>query len=414
MSAFFNADAGSDTNAGPDGDHKQMIKQKHEQKHGQKHGQKHEQGHQNNVINQKTIFISGDALYSFVDARLLPFWKGFQTSGDSIFIDSWEKRLMGINLTFPNISYSELTTPLDFWKKVCEYISQKVANTDTIGFFQMEGPYMFRSSVYANRLMRSVLELNLIPEYYTYLDGVHTGHAFQSPSEFENIGNQLDQMRKDCEVKGKDFIMLACERCGKARGYFKEHIQSCETDQSASGANDLVIPGFKLCNLNRIIERFKLPHIILSPDCGLIINPNYTLHDSDTRSPGSPTIILFITHSPYGSEWSFGAISFALASANNHGIKVTVIFIEDGVYNLLYGEVQDADRLFNVSEVISAFDDVEGLEFYYHRQSAEMRGVDKLIESDKVLPLDAEGFRGKFLESSNGEWVHQHQRIYFF
>ena len=91
-----------------------------------------------------------------------------------------------------------------------------------------------------------------------------------------------------------------------------------------------------------------------------------------------------------------------------------MIFIEDGVYNLLYGEVQDADRVFNVSEVISAFDDVEGLEFYYHRQSAEMRGVDKLIESDKVLPLDAEDFRGKFLESSNGEWVHQHQRIYFF
>ena len=127
MSAFFNAEAGPDTNAGSDGDHKQMIKQKH----GQKHAQKHEQGHQNNVINQKTIFISGDALYSFVDARLLPFWKGFQTSGDSIFIDSWKSAYGHRSL----IQASPIRThnALDSGKKYAN-ISPRKAHTDTMAF----------------------------------------------------------------------------------------------------------------------------------------------------------------------------------------------------------------------------------------------------------------------------------------
>src|SRR5208337_5684921 len=80
-----------------------------------------------------------------------------------------------------------------FWNDVAKIARQhEQPIPSTIGYLQVESPYMHRSSLYALRCMNAALEVHASAELYAYLDGVHLGHMGQHLTESENIGQGLE------------------------------------------------------------------------------------------------------------------------------------------------------------------------------------------------------------------------------
>ena len=260
---------------------------------------------------------------------------------------------------------------------------------------------MHRTSIYVLRLLETALSNNMNIELYSYLDGVHLGHSIQRPSAFENIGEILKKINYISMEKGLKFLMLACSRCGMARGYIKQ-----EVAEEFVNSYD-TIPSFLLCNLNKIIDRFEENHIIFSPFSGIIIQPNQTIIQNHNKPP----LVIFITHPPYGSEWTFGGISFAMACAN-HNIKTDVVFIEDGVYSVIGShKVEEKYAIFNVQEIIDALSDSEYLNFYVYKPSLEKRYT---FLSQNIESLDIINKQELSNLLFNNSMEYNQKRILFF
>ncbi|MHA1248636.1 MAG: DsrE family protein [Candidatus Helarchaeota archaeon] len=201
--------------------------------------------------------------------------------------------------------------------------------------------------------------------------------------------------------------MLACSRCGAARGYLREK------EIKVFHQSDDSIPSFLFCNLNRIIDRFEGNHIILSPTSALIYDSKSErakLSNLDLK----PSILIFITHSPYGSEWTFGGISFSIACAN-HEIPTDVVFIEDGVL-LMTGEhkVHEGEGIFNVQEIIEATHDIKNLNFFVYEPSLEMRGIKTGIEIEGLNMIKSSHLTKVFLKNQEKRESQNLKRIIFF
>jgi len=254
--------------------------------------------------------------------------------------------------------------------------------------------------------LKTAVSHYLKPELYGYLDGVHLGHDSQKPSEFENIGEGLLDLQESAKQKGLGSLMLACSRCGTARGYLKE------SKLEVFHQSEDTIPSFLFCNLNRIIDRFEGKHVILSPTSGLIRDNEMDFEDMSS-SEVKPSIIIFVTHSPYGSEWTFGAISFALACAN-HEIATDVVFIEDGVL-LLTGphQITEGEGIFNLQEIIEATCDIENLRFFGYEPSLEMRGLSNVYMLEGLNKIKASGLH-ELLISSQSQGKNNLKRVIFF
>lgn len=360
------------------------------------------------------IYISGDALYSLQDKRYYDLWRQLLlVENIRILVDGWDIKVLGIQLHEELEGESSKTkfipffgeTPLAFWKKLIQ--DSKADNFgDNFGFLEMRGPYISRTSVHCLRALKGAIENDLSPELYGYLDGVHLGHDCQKPSEFENIGENLLEVQYLAKERELRPLMLACSRCGTARGYLRdEEIQ-------AFHQSDDVISSFLFCNLNKIIERFEKNHVILSSTSGLMFNEEINLKGG--KSEGKPSMLVLITHSPYGSEWTFGGISFAIASAN-HGIPTDVVFIEDGVL-LLTGEhvLDETEGIFNIQEIIEATSDIEHLNYYAHTPSLELRGMMRPIELEGLNLLEKNELRTLFVKNQNNIATQDLKRIIFF
>ena len=89
-----------------------------------------------------------------------------------------------------------------FWNDVATGVRQNrpPLPPDSIGWFQVESPYMHRSAWHGLRFLFSALENRFSVELYAYLDGVHLGHTGQGPTESENIGRGLLEL---CDQAGK-------------------------------------------------------------------------------------------------------------------------------------------------------------------------------------------------------------------
>ncbi|TFG05426.1 MAG: hypothetical protein EU539_09370 [Promethearchaeota archaeon] len=283
---------------------------------------------------------------------------------------------------------------------------------DNFGILELKGPYMSRTSVHILRALRTSINEDLSPELYAYLDGVHLGHDSQRPSEFENIANGLIKLKHESNEKALKLNMLACSRCGTARGYIKEkNIEQYHESKDA-------IPSFIFCNLNKIIDKFELNNLIVSPNSILI--QNVQADESKKKDlttlqliNAPPPLIVLITHSPYGTEWTFGGISFAIACAN-HSIPTKVIFIEDGVY-IISGthNIREEDGIFNIQEIIEATYDMEFIEYYVHKPSLDAR-MNHFNDSLEGIKLISNENLSQLLFNSSENQNLFHKRIIFF
>ena len=358
------------------------------------------------------LFISGEALFEIYNSR----WKNFvkflsqQTKPSLILVfDGWEAKIRGINIDksmsvqnsdsinqyFKNILIFQ-DSPLDFWHHLVKIsFSQMEEESLSIdgksqrgAFFQLEGPYMSRTSVYALRFLQAVLDYGKNPALYAYLDGLHLFHKRQHPSEFENIGESLIKITNQCRNAGLSEEILGCSRCAVARGY-----SSITPEGQFIPLN--TIESAKIVNLNEIIERLNSIAPIYSPNSGFLLNSSRKSNQKESKFEKIRSLLIVISHSPYHSEWAFGGISLAVACANN-GIETKVLFQDAGV--LLFSEFlqmnilssshfPNSEYLFNLKDIIEVTCDMENLEYYIDGTSekAKILSFNNLTESVSVL-----------------------------
>jgi len=363
--------------------------------------------HNRRELNSINFFITGEAIYTLVDARYQKYWiQAISRLDVKCYVDSHEMQIIGIKQSDINkaltdkIIFLKIKDKLEFWKVFLEK-NRDIKTKLVLGFIQFNGPYMHRNSVYSCNALEAAIYKGMKPELYAYLDGLHVGHRDQKPSAFLNVGQKLITLTENAKVKGLEFLMLGCSRCGKARGYAK-----VKQDESYYYSGD-TIPSFYLCNLNEIVRRFEENHLIISPFFGGIQQDN----NKELDYQASPPILIFITHGPYAYEWTFGGLSFAMACAN-HDIKTRVVFIEDGVYSLAGDQqfLQD-EKIFNIQEMLNGISDIEDLYFYAYSPSLKMRNSSISSSIENIKTINAKELSELIRNTMKSTY---HTRIMFF
>jgi len=354
------------------------------------------------------LFLTGSALYIFFNSKYFNrlnkiynlYSKNFENN--TLFeIDNSEARIIGLN-KIKKIN-SEFDDHCLFWNNLIEYL-KKIYNGQrilkNIGFLQLESPYFNRSSVFCVRFLQSAINNCVIPELYLYLDGVHIGLKNQNPSEFENIYLKIEKIYnkikslilKDNEEISEYLKFMACARCAKARGYiYKEYFD--EIENKIKYISNIMINEIEIVNLNEIIQRFKQNIPIFSANSFNLINKNISLLNNSQNIE----ITIFITKEPYYLEYSFGGLSLAIATSNNF-IKTNIIFIEDGVYNLIQNQIiHNNDKIFNIEELINSTRNEEYLKYFVFKPSLRNRNINfskienfkfiKLIDSNELIQI---------------------------
>lgn len=367
-----------------------------------------------------TFLITGDALYSLHEPETQQVWEIILLLPSvKIICDRQELDLRGISVERLKMKYPEqvidynslsINGQTSFWRDVVKIARQhEQPIPSTIGYLHLESPYMHRSSLSAVQCLAAALEVQADIELYAYLDGVHSGHMSQSPTEFDNIGKGLEDLVELASKRNLRCQMLACSRCAAARGY------STWDDGQGLVISTCTIKPFKIRNINEMIARFDRNHLILGENVASIqlVKKGKPTILAGSDKGNAPPITILITRSPYGTEHAFGALSFAIACAHN-GIQTNVIFIEDGVYALTGTHQLSKDtQYFNLQEVINAIAGSENLQLYVFQPSLQQRGIAKNREMTAVLDIGVAELGQLFFNSLKSVQAN-HQRILFF
>ena len=368
-----------------------------------------------------SFFLTGDALYSLEEPETLQVWNIILSfSPVRIVCDRQELDLRGISIgplrmRFPgqviDVNSPGTDRKPSFWKDLAHAARQTEPSVPgSVGWFQLESPYMHRSAWHGLCFLSAVLGERLSAELYAYLDGIHLGHHGQRPADAENIGEGLTGLGEQAAAAGLEFLVLAYARSANARGY------STWDDGQGAVISTCTIRPFKIRELNQMVDHFTQNHTILSPDSGSLhlrkqnAAPSVDRTDKTSRAP---PVTLLITRSPYSTGLATGAVSFAAACAHA-GILTRVIFIEDGIYavtgthRLPLGSAED-----NLQDLVNAVAGSENLHFFAFTPSLQKRGIAKDKSLAAVLDIGYPGL-GKILFYPPGHVAADHQRVLIF
>jgi tRNA 2-thiouridine synthesizing protein C len=366
------------------------------------------------------FFLTGDALYSLRHEETLPLWDVILSLPSvHLVCDREELDLRGLSVASLKMKYPnqisdqngrQSSYPRSFWREIIRVWRRFEPGSDTFGFLQLSSPYMNRSCQYSLTCLHAAIEEQMAPEFYGYLDGVHVSHIHQNPSEFKNIGEGFLDIGEIAKKKSLSLQMLACSRCTAARGY------STWDDGKGIVISTCTIEPCRIRNLNAIIDRFRKGHPIAAESAGVISieKPAESRQETHRRSePDAPSLVILITHSPYGSEYTFGGLSLAIACAHQ-GIATRVIFLENGIYTLTGTHRAEPDDIFfNMQDVIDAAAGSENLELYAHVPSLQKRSIQKNKQLKGVLDIGTQEL-AELLSSAPKGISANHQRILFF
>jgi len=380
------------------------------------------------LMHQKTtgstvfsFFLTGDALYSLEDPETLQIWNIILSfSPVRIVCDRKELDLRGVGIGPLRMKFPEQVIDTNscgtdgrpsFWKDLAAAARQaKPPLPGTIGWLQTDSPYMNSSAENGISFLSSGLDELLSAELYAYLDGVHVGHHGQQPTDSVNIGEGLVALSDRAASRKLSFSAIGCSRSAAARGY------STWDDGQGQVISTCTVRAFRIRELSQIIERFLSPHIILSADSGALplekqgAGPTY---DRAEKASKAPTVTILVSKSPYSTETSAGAISFAVACAHA-GILTRVVFIEDGIYALTGNHRLEKDSsAFTIQEVINAVAGSENLHFFAFTPSLQKRGITKERSLNAVLDIGYPGL-GKIFFYPPGNVQAEHQRVLLF
>lgn len=367
-----------------------------------------------------TFFLTGDSLYSLQNPETLQVWEIILSMPSvKLVCDSQELALRGISFERLRMKNPDqvivhnslaLNGQPSFWKDVMKHARQHEQPVPSmVGYLHLTSPYMNRSSAALLDCLHAALEAHASIDLYCYLDGIHVGHLGQKPSEFENIGEGLNEISEKAAKRGLQCQMLACARCASARGY------STWDDGQGVVVSTCAIKPFRIRNLNEILEQFRRNHIIMSGNCASILlkKEGMQVTFSVLDKERSPPLTILITRHPYGTESAFGGVSLAIAAAFA-GIPTRVIFIEDGVYALTGNHRLDTPTpFFNLQEVIDAVAGSENLQLFSFTPSLQKRGIVKNPKLTGVLNIGIPELGNLLFYSPNGVSAN-HQRVFFF
>jgi len=366
------------------------------------------------------LFITGDALYSLHEAETLQMWD-IILSLPSVWLicDRRELDLRGLSVSsltmkFPGQIYDQKETDGSdspfFWKEIIRVCRQIDPEIKTLGYLQISSPYMNRSSRNSLACLMAAVKEEISPELYAYLDGVHVTHINQNPTEFKNIGAGFQEIGELARTSNHPFLMLACGRSAAARGY------NTWDDGKGTIVSTCTIEPCKIRNLNIIVDRFRHSHCILGESAGLIdISqvPSTGRGLWEKKESTLPSLVLMITHTPYGTEHTFGGLAFAIACAH-HGIATRVIFIENGIYSVTgIQKAEPDDIFFTIQDAVDAAGGTEHLELYAYLPSFHKRTVQKHKKMNAVLEIGPGELTALLFSPPHGVTAN-HQRILFF
>jgi tRNA 2-thiouridine synthesizing protein C len=299
---------------------------------------------------------------------------------------------------------------LSFWDLVIESVQNHAPDRTEFGYLQVKSPYMYRSAQYAIQCLETALARGLDPELYTYMDGIHMGHANQQPTSFRNIGESLVGLSDKAFELRKRCTILGSAHCARERGY--------EMLEDAKGRmiSSCIIRPLKLRRLHEIAGRFADGHSIISTQSGCIhLLPDHPVipEGLPSREHVPPPLVIIITSTPYGTEIALGALSLAIACAHQ-GISTRVIFIEDGVYALCGNHVVNPkEQFYAIQDLINSATKSDRLQFFTYTSSLHKRGIQKNRKLNAVLEIGPEDF-GKIMFEPPAGITGSCQRVLIF
>jgi tRNA 2-thiouridine synthesizing protein C len=278
----------------------------------------------------------------------------------------------------------------------------------TIGYLQLESPYMHQSAVSAVQCLSAALDVHAAVDLYAYLDGIHMSHTGQNPTESGNIGTGLEAVSEKAAKRGLQCQMIACSKYAASRGY-------CTwDDDKGQVVSACTIRPFKIRSLTDMVHRFGRNHIILGENVASI----HTKKDAPSSFPSEekglrPPLVILITSTPYGTEKALGGISLGVAAAAQ-GIATRVIFIEDGVYGLAgTHHLEPGTPCFNLQEMVNLVAGSDNLQFFAFQPSLHQREVTKNPKLNAVLDIGMPELGNLIFSSPKGVQAG-HQRVLFF
>lgn len=327
-----------------------------------------------------TFFLLSDACYSFIDRRHLQFWEIlFRLPCFQCIFEPKDLHMRRISIEPFRVRYPDQIIPSNpgkdtigrsIWDCLLDLEGTRT-ELSSIGFLHMHSPYMYHADSCVIDLFRTALRRGISPEFYGYLDGVHTMHRDQKPIHHENIGESLLEVYTSAVKSGLSPLYLLCPESAASRGY------STYTGEKGKVVSVSLIPHAGIRSLDQIVSRFTRSHPILSHTSFSI---DVVTHRKIPRvgpplQDKKPSLVILATHSPYGTEFTKGAITFAVACAHQ-GIATRVVFIEEGVYTLTgqdspAGMLPDCD-LQSIIEITSRMDN---LEYFVYTPSSQERGI---------------------------------------
>ncbi|HTY52585.1 MAG TPA: DsrE family protein [Methanomicrobiales archaeon] len=366
-----------------------------------------------------SFFLTGDALHSLHERETLPFWESILSLPSvRVTCDREEMDLRGLSLDSLRMKYPgtlldqngrRISHPRSFWRGLVQAARRTVPGATALGYLLLESPYMNRAPVRAISCLLGALEEGLTADLYAYLDGVHAGHMNQKPSERRNIGKGIEELDAVARKRGLPFQVLACESCAAARGY-------CTWDDGRGiSVSTCAIGPMKIRNLGTMAGRFSQPRVILGETGGLVSLERESRPVPDAwlgDGTGIPPVLILVTHSPYETDYSFGALTLAIACAHL-GIPTRVVFLEDGVYALSGTHSTEPDDLScNIQDIADAADGT-GLQLYAFLPSLHARSLEKNPRFTAVYDIGMKEFEEILFSTPKGAGGN-HQRILFF
>jgi tRNA 2-thiouridine synthesizing protein C len=327
-----------------------------------------------------SFFLLGDAGYSVLDHQHRHFWENmFKLPSFRCVFDSRELHLRGISLEplimrFPDQIICSLPeddrSGFPFWNLLLD-TARDSSGSPAIGFLFLTSPCPFQSSSYVLDLFRTAVGSGIAPEFYGYLDGVHAMHRDQAPVDRENIAGLFVDIHKIAAKKGLIAMNLICSQSATSRGY------RTFIGENGKIVSNCINPPGKIASLNHIVTRFLKSHPILSHtsfSIEIVPQRKYpSVTTSLTRTP--PSVVILATHSPYGTEYTKGAITLGVACAHQ-GIVTRIVFIEDGIYTLTGQHAQQGKYPpYDLQAVIQKTAHLDNLEYYVYAPSMKSRGL---------------------------------------
>lgn len=297
------------------------------------------------------VYLSGDALYSLIHPLTAPVWAAIASRpGICLYADTDDTADLGV------IPYLPASLPVrsDTIRRI--FLKDDEEPVHSAGFLHLYSPYMYRHTDFFLGIARQAIDLSVSLSVILYLDGVHLGHRNHRTREFSNAEQEMDAIRKKATDTRTLLEIAACERCSLARGYL--HGEDGIVHPAPCFREDMRISG-----ISNLIPPFSSSDLVLSADCG------------DIPGDGKEAYLLFVTLTPYGTENTFGALSWAVALAGRE-IPARIIYVEDGVYSSI--EIPGSRISGSVRDIRAVADAmaVPGLlEFFVWTPSLTMRGI---------------------------------------